>query len=41
MLLANPPYESIDKDKDHIVDVGELIGDDLGTFVYRNGEFFS
>lgn len=40
ILLSKPPYEVIDKDLDNIIDVGELLGDDLGTFIYRNGELF-
>lgn len=40
MLLAKKPHAYADKVKDHIVDVGELIGDTPDYFVYRNGELF-
>lgn len=40
MLLSKSPFAYVDKVKDRLVDVGELIGDNPDYFVYRNGEFF-
>ncbi|QDJ96518.1 gene transfer agent host specificity protein [Xanthomonas phage Xoo-sp13] len=40
MLLAKSPYAFVDKVKDRIVDVGELIGDSPDYFIYNNGELF-
>lgn len=39
LLLSNPPFEVIDKDRHNLVDVGELRGESNGYFVYQNGEF--
>lgn len=40
MVLANSPYDYVDKDKDSIIDIGELLGDSSGYFVYQDGEVF-
>lgn len=40
MLLSKSPYEYVDKVKNRIVDVGELIGDTPDYFIYRDGELF-
>lgn len=40
MLLAKAPYAFVDKVKDKLVDVGELIGDTPDYFVYNDGELF-
>lgn len=40
MLLSKYPYENVDKVKDRVVDVGELIGDTPDYFIYRDGELF-
>lgn len=39
-LLSNPPYASIDKVKDKLIDVGEMIASPTDAFVYRNGELY-
>lgn len=40
MLLANSPYEYIDKDKANVVDVGELVGESTDYFTYADGELY-
>lgn len=40
MLLSQNPHEYVDKIKDRLIDVGELIGDVPNYFVYNDGELF-
>lgn len=40
MLLANKPYEYIDKDKENVIDIGELVGENTDYFTYVDGELF-
>lgn len=40
MLIANYPYEYVDKEKGKLIDVGELIGDNLGYFIFQDGDIF-
>jgi len=39
-LLSNPPYASVDKIKDKLLDVGELLDSSTPTFTYKNGELY-
>lgn len=39
-LLSNPPYASIDKVKDKLIDVGEMIDTPVNYFTYRDGELY-
>lgn len=39
-LLSNPPYASIDKVKDKLIDVGEMIDTNINYFVYMNGDLY-
>lgn len=39
MLLSNPPFNTIDKIRNKIIDIGELIDKNL-SFVYKNGELY-
>jgi hypothetical protein len=39
-LLANSPYEPIDKIRDKIIDVGEMIDSPINYFTYRDGELY-
>lgn len=40
MFLADSPYEYIDKDKDNVIDVGELVGESPDYFTYIDGELY-
>ncbi len=40
MYLAKAPYEYVDKDRDHIIDIGEMAGGDPDYFTYFDGELF-
>jgi hypothetical protein len=39
-LLSNAPYQPIDKVKDKIVDVGEMLDTPLNYFVYSDGDLY-
>jgi hypothetical protein len=39
-LMSNAPYAPIDKIKDKVVDVGEMLKTPLNYFVYMNGDLF-
>lgn len=41
LLLANSPYQSIDKIRNKIVDVGAMIKNDYDYFLYQNGELYT
>ena len=40
MFLSNKPYEYVDKNRELIVDIGELAGSDNNYFTYMDGELF-
>jgi len=40
-LLSQEPYQSIDKIRNKLIDVGELLNTDDQFFVYRDGELFA
>lgn len=39
-LLSTPPYATIDKLKNKLIDVGEMIGTPIDYFTYMNGELY-
>jgi predicted RNA-binding protein len=41
LLLANPPYQSIDKVRNKIIDVGAMIQNDYDYFLYQGGELYT
>lgn len=41
LLLSQSPYNSVDKVKNKLIDLGDLIGNPEGYFVYRNGNFYA
>jgi hypothetical protein len=41
VLLSSAPYESVDKVRDNLIDVGELIDSDYPYFIYNKGEFYT
>ena len=40
MFLSKSPFENVDKVKDRLIDVGELIGDNPDYFIYQDGELY-
>jgi hypothetical protein len=40
LMLSNEPFQPIDKVKDKVVDVGEMLGTRLNYFVYMDGDLF-
>jgi hypothetical protein len=41
LLLANSPYQAIDKIRNKIVDVGAMIKNDYDYFLYQDGELYT
>lgn len=41
LLLANPPYQAIDKIRNKVVDVGAMIKNDFDYFLYQDGELYT
>lgn len=39
-LLSSAPYQPIDKIKDEVIDVGEMVDTPINYFVYNNGDLF-
>lgn len=40
MFLSEEPHQSVDKIKDNLIDIGEMLGSKNDFFVYRDGEVF-
>lgn len=41
ILLANPPYQAIDKVRNKIIDVGAMIRNNFDYFLYQDGELYT
>lgn len=40
VLLSNSPYAAIDKIRNKVIDLGEMLDSNINYFVYNNGELF-